>query len=197
MHSSSEYGDALHLDQLCLDVSRPYIHSCKGIHSCHANWTWAYQSLAPQQVSYVSYQRTMTALLPVSCLNPFRCCKLVACCAVCRRDDLFTSMLPKYHDILRHQADLDILVFSGDVDGIVPVIGTRRWLASLELPIVKEWRPWYSHTGKLPLTLLAFIHLPRNVVQDHTLVNSSYTRSLWQANSETVALQLVLHDLCM
>ena len=65
------------------------------------------------------------------------------------RDDLFTSMLPKYHDILRHEADLDILIFSGDVDGIVPVIGTRRWLASLELPIIKEWRPWYSHTGKL------------------------------------------------
>lgn len=64
------------------------------------------------------------------------------------RDDLFTSMLPKYRDILRHEADLDILIFSGDVDGIVPVIGTRRWLASLELPIIKEWRPWYSRTGK-------------------------------------------------
>lgn len=64
------------------------------------------------------------------------------------RDDLFTSMLPKYQDILRHEADLDILIFSGDVDGIVPVIGTRRWLASLQLPILKEWRPWYSHTGK-------------------------------------------------
>ena len=64
-----------------------------------------------------------------------------------RRDDLFTSMLPKYRDILRHNADLDILIFSGDVDGIVPVIGTRRWLASLQLPILKEWRPWYSHTG--------------------------------------------------
>ena len=64
------------------------------------------------------------------------------------RDDLFTSMLPKYRDILRHEADLDILIFSGDVDGIVPVIGTRRWLASLQLPILKEWRPWYSHTGE-------------------------------------------------
>ena len=72
------------------------------------------------------------------------CCKLVMC-----RDDLFTSMLPKYRDILRHEADLDILVFSGDVDGIVPVIGTRRWLASLQLPILKEWRPWYSRTGEI------------------------------------------------
>lgn len=74
------------------------------------------------------------------------------------RDDLFTSMLPKYHDILRHEADLDILIFSGDVDGIVPVIGTRRWLASLQLPILKEWRPWYSNTGEL--LRLACCHWP-------------------------------------
>ena len=82
------------------------------------------------------------------------CCNLSMC-----RDDLFTSMLPKYRDILRHEADLDILIFSGDVDGIVPVIGTRRWLASLQLPILKEWRPWYSHTGGLgPETILAVSH---------------------------------------
>ena len=65
---------------------------------------------------------------------------------VCR-DDLVASMLPKYRDILRQEAELDILIFSGDVDGSVPVMGTRRWVTSLQLPIVKEWRPWYSHTG--------------------------------------------------
>ncbi|KAL3160668.1 hypothetical protein ABBQ32_010584 [Trebouxia sp. C0010 RCD-2024] len=64
-------------------------------------------------------------------------------------DDLVASMLPTYRDILRHKADLDILIFSGDVDGSVPVMGTRRWVASLQLPIVKEWRPWYSHTGQV------------------------------------------------
>ena len=82
---------------------------------------------------------------------PHVCCSennMVRSHPVCR-DDLFTSMLPKYRDILKHEADLDILIFSGDVDGIVPVIGTRRWVASLQLPIVKEWRPWYSHTGRL------------------------------------------------
>ena len=83
------------------------------------------------------------------------CCQLYMC-----RDDLFTSMLPKYHDILRHEADLDILVFSGDVDGIVPVIGTRRWLASLQLPILKEWRPWYSHTGESGLRKVEVVNDP-------------------------------------
>ena len=67
-------------------------------------------------------------------------------------------MLPKYHDILRHEAGLDILIFSGDVDGIVPVIGTRRWLASLQLPILKEWRPWYSLTGVASFTNYSLIN---------------------------------------
>ena len=66
--------------------------------------------------------------------------------AVCRHD-LFSSMLPKYDNILQHDRNLRILIFSGDVDGIVPVMGTRQWLASLQLPIVEEWRPWYSKTG--------------------------------------------------
>lgn len=85
------------------------------------------------------------------------CCKLSMC-----RDDLFTTMLPKYRDILRHEADLDILIFSGDVDGIVPVIGTRRWLASLQLPILKEWRPWYSHTGESWVETIMVHHPDRN-----------------------------------
>jgi hypothetical protein len=33
------------------------------------------------------------------------------------------------------QADLRILVYSGDVDGIVPVVGTRRWVSSLRLKV--------------------------------------------------------------
>ena len=37
---------------------------------------------------------------------------------------------------------------SGDVDGIVPVLGTRRWIDSLKLPITHSWRPWYSSTGQ-------------------------------------------------
>lgn len=40
-------------------------------------------------------------------------------------------------------------VFSGDVDGIVPVLGSRRWVAVLGLPTVKPWRPWYSSSGQV------------------------------------------------
>ena len=43
------------------------------------------------------------------------------------RTDLLSSMLPKYKELLKR--DLAILIFSGDVDGIVPV----RSLYSLEV----------------------------------------------------------------
>jgi Serine carboxypeptidase len=43
---------------------------------------------------------------------------------------------------------LRIWVFSGDVDGIVPVLGSRRWIEGLGLPLVTPWRPWRSATGQ-------------------------------------------------
>lgn len=45
------------------------------------------------------------------------------------RFDLLTSMLPVYQELIA--AGLRILVFSGDVDAIVPTMGTRAWLAAL------------------------------------------------------------------
>ncbi len=60
-------------------------------------------------------------------------------------DDLLSSMLPVHRRLLDSKK-LRILIFSGDVDGIVPTSGTRAWVESLQLPVVKRWRPW-SMTG--------------------------------------------------
>jgi serine carboxypeptidase-like clade 2 len=57
------------------------------------------------------------------------------------RSDLLTSMIPVYQYLMA-QPNLRMLVFSGDVDAIVPVTGTRKWLASLDMPITEAWRPW-------------------------------------------------------
>ena len=67
------------------------------------------------------------------------------------RHDLFSSMLPVYKELLAVEPPLSMLVFSGDVDGIVPVLGTRRWIRSLNLPITRPWRPWTSSTGAAAL----------------------------------------------
>ena len=57
------------------------------------------------------------------------------------RDDLLSSMLPVHAELLRSGA-LRVLIYSGDVDGIVPTQGTRAWVEGLGLPVTAPWRPW-------------------------------------------------------
>jgi len=56
-------------------------------------------------------------------------------------------MLPLYEKLL--EATLDILIYSGDVDAIVPIIGTRQWIQRLELEVEEAWRSWRSSTGQV------------------------------------------------
>ena len=37
-----------------------------------------------------------------------------------------------------------MLVYSGDVDAIVPVTGSRRWVHGLQLPEVTPWAPYIT-----------------------------------------------------
>ena len=40
------------------------------------------------------------------------------------------------------QYDYKILFFSGDTDGAVPTLGTRRWIDTLNMGIKNKWRSW-------------------------------------------------------
>jgi len=51
-----------------------------------------------------------------------------------------------YERALR-ETNLQILVYSGDNDAIVPYTGTRKWIALLERPVVKELHEWYADTN--------------------------------------------------
>ncbi|CAH9133739.1 unnamed protein product [Cuscuta epithymum] len=51
------------------------------------------------------------------------------------------SVLPIYRTLMA--AGIKIWVYSGDVDGRVPVLSTRYSIGVLGLPITKPWRPWY------------------------------------------------------
>jgi serine carboxypeptidase-like clade 2 len=55
-------------------------------------------------------------------------------------EDLLSSILPIYQTLL--ESGIEILVFSGDIDAIVPVTGTRTWLNMLPLNVTESWRPW-------------------------------------------------------
>lgn len=56
------------------------------------------------------------------------------------RFDLLTSMLPVYRELFA--AKLRILVYSGDVDAIVPSLGSRAWIAALNLTARAPLRAW-------------------------------------------------------
>ncbi|KAG0472097.1 hypothetical protein HPP92_016643 [Vanilla planifolia] len=53
------------------------------------------------------------------------------------------SVLPIYSKLIK--AGLRIWLYSGDTDGIVPVIGTRYCVESLDLPLLSNWSRWYIH----------------------------------------------------
>jgi len=61
--------------------------------------------------------------------------------------DLLASMLPVYQFLLK--TDIQMIVYSGDVDGIVPTPGTKLWLDQLALPITEAWRPWIGTDGQV------------------------------------------------
>jgi len=58
--------------------------------------------------------------------------------------DVLSSVLPVY-DYLINKAHAQILVYSGDVDAIVPYYGTQAWVVGLQLPIKEKWRAWHHN----------------------------------------------------
>ena len=61
--------------------------------------------------------------------------------------DTLVSVAPLYKELLERGRRL--LVYSGDVDDVVPTLATRRWIDALELPPVQSWRPWKDSGGQL------------------------------------------------
>ena len=56
-------------------------------------------------------------------------------------------------------AGLRKLVYSGDVDAIVPYTGTRAWVTNLNLTVIDPWRPWYVSSCTAPHNLIALCRL--------------------------------------
>jgi len=42
-----------------------------------------------------------------------------------------------------------VLLYSGDVDGVVPTLATRRWLRRVAGAAGVGWRPWFGRDGQL------------------------------------------------
>ncbi|KAL5731062.1 carboxypeptidase C [Ranunculus cassubicifolius] len=61
--------------------------------------------------------------------------------------DRQTNMFPLYRKLI--SAQLHILVYSGDVDAVVPVTSTRYSINAMKLRIRTSWKPWYDDTQQV------------------------------------------------
>jgi serine carboxypeptidase-like clade 2 len=43
----------------------------------------------------------------------------------------------------KHQNKYRMLKFSGDIDAVVPTLGTMRWIQELGWKLKKKWRPYF------------------------------------------------------
>lgn len=60
------------------------------------------------------------------------------------------SAVPVYREIINNSTSpLRILLYSGDTDSAVNIVGTQKWIQELGLPITKSWRPWMDPHGEL------------------------------------------------
>ncbi|KAL2537521.1 Serine carboxypeptidase-like 40 [Forsythia ovata] len=55
-----------------------------------------------------------------------------------------STMFPIYRRLMA--SGLRILLFSGDVDAVVSVTGTRYSIGAMNLKVIKPWRPWLDET---------------------------------------------------
>jgi len=52
-----------------------------------------------------------------------------------------SSMIPYYSKFFS-QSKLNILIYSGDVDAVVPFLGTEQWITNLNRAVKEDWRSW-------------------------------------------------------
>jgi len=50
--------------------------------------------------------------------------------------------------VMKHQSNIKMLFFSGDTDGAVPALGTRKWIEKLDWEIKDPWAAWI-HEGQI------------------------------------------------
>jgi serine carboxypeptidase-like clade II len=93
-------------------------------------------------------------------------------------DDVTASMLPNWRRILA--SNVAALVYSGDVDAVVPFTGTRKWIDELRLDTVgggggrwaaliaevQAWRPWMGSDGQVAGYVTAYDGLTFATVRD-------------------------------
>jgi len=87
------------------------------------------------------------------------------------------------------QYDYKILFFSGDTDGAVPTLGTRRWIETLNLDIKEKWRSWNTD-GQVSGYLIRY-----DGMDFATVHGAGHMSPQWKRKEVTSLFTNWLHDL--
>jgi len=98
--------------------------------------------------------------------------------------DVEKSVIPLYQYFMS-KTDLSILVYSGDVDAIVPTTGTKLWIATLNNPISNPWTPWNDIDGQVGGYVVEYDRMTFATVRNagHMVPQTQPSRGLTMFNS--------------
>lgn len=63
-------------------------------------------------------------------------------------ESVATSVIPVLRMLMNTSVPFHILVYSGDVDAIVPTAGTLNWIKLLGSNVKEPWRVWVDERGQ-------------------------------------------------
>lgn len=106
------------------------------------------------------------------------------------RESLLSSVSHLYYDF--QKAGLRVVVYSGDVDGIVPVTGTRSWISKMNFTVEEAWRPWLlnGQTGGFVTTYNDGFHLVTVRNAGHMVPQTQRDRALALLNFAAFGIPL-------
>jgi carboxypeptidase C (cathepsin A) len=88
------------------------------------------------------------------------------------------------------QYDYKILFFSGDTDGAVPTLGTRRWIETLNMDIKNKWRQWSVDGNQVAGYIINY-----DGMDFATIHGAGHMAPQWKRKEVTTLFTNWIHDL--
>jgi len=88
------------------------------------------------------------------------------------------------------QYDYKILFFSGDTDGAVPTLGTRRWIETLNMAVKNKWRQWSVNPGEVAGYIVNYYGM-----DFATIHGAGHMAPQWKRQEVTTLFTNWIHDL--
>ncbi|CAH9124310.1 unnamed protein product [Cuscuta epithymum] len=127
---------------LCLDSNSPSTEiknkKIYGYYPCGSDYVRKYLNLP--KVQEALHANTTKLPFPWSICSP----------VITKWIDSPPTMIPIYKRLIASR--LQILIFSGDVDAVVPVTATRYSLDAMNLRVLKTWHPWHYGSKSTQVT---------------------------------------------